>query len=321
MIENVYRTEDFPQEERFDRWREWMGRIHSPVELSSEYAEDFRARKRTLLLGAVTVWPSTVQPLVSRRTARLVRRSDPETYNLTLMLKGSVGAAWNGQEAVYRPYDLYSQSSSQPCTVQVGLGDRTVRFVGVEIPQDLLALPRKSADRVVGRPLPGREGIGALLTGFLTRLSADTHGYGASDGPRLGTVLADLVSALFAHALDAERDLSSSAHRRTLTLRIRAFIERNLHDPGLTPQAIAAAHHISTSYLHRLFQDEDGTVVALIRRQRLEHARRELADPARRAVPIHQLAARWGFSHHSAFTRAFRTSYGVSPSDYRRQRE
>ncbi|MFB4307346.1 hypothetical protein [Actinomadura sp. GTD37] len=51
-------------------------------------------------------------------------------------------------------------------------------------------------------------GVGALLAGFLTGLSADTAGYRAGDGPRLGAVLADLASALFAHTLDADRGLS-----------------------------------------------------------------------------------------------------------------
>lgn len=317
MIEVMRRTEDFPPADRFALWREWMGDTHAPVDLSSAHAADFRAHTRTMQLGAVTVWPATVQPLVSRRTAKLVKRSDPEVYHLTLILEGTASAAWNDQEAEYHPYDLHSQNSSQPCTIQVGRGDRRVRCVGVEIPKDLLALPRGRADRAVGRPLSGREGIGALLAGFLIRLSSDTSAYRATDGPRLGTVLADLASALFAHTLDAERELSPEAHRRALTLSIRAFIGRNLHNPDLTPHTVAAAHNISTSYLHNLFQDESDTVGAFIRHERLERARRDLADPAQRAVAVHQLAARWGFTHHSAFTRAFRRTYGTTPSDYR----
>ncbi|GAA4336243.1 helix-turn-helix domain-containing protein [Actinomadura luteofluorescens] len=320
MIETVYRTEDFPPAERFDHWREWMGRTHAPVDLSSEYAADYHAHQRTLQLGAMTVWPSTLQPLLSRRTAKLVRFSDPGTYNLTLVLEGTARARWDDREAEYRPYDLHGQNSWRPCTVQVGRNDQIVRCVGVEIPRDLVALPRGSADRAISRPLSAREGVGALLAGFLTRLSADTSGYRATDGPRLGAVLSDLVSALFAHALDSDRELSPEARRRTLILSVRSFIGRNLHDPDLTPSLVAAAHNISTSHLYRLFQDENVTVGALIRRERLERARRDLADPAQHGVPVHEIAARWGFTHHSAFTRAFRAAHGTSPSDYRQAR-
>ncbi|MFG3013609.1 helix-turn-helix domain-containing protein [Streptomyces cinerochromogenes] len=54
-----------------------------------------------------------------------------------------------------------------------------------------------------------------------------------------------------------------------------------------------------------------------IRRQRLERARRALADPAMRTTPINAIAARSGFSRAADFTRAFRRAYGVSPRGYR----
>ena len=82
---------------------------------------------------------------------------------------------------------------------------------------------------------------------------------------------------------------------------------------------IAAAHHISHSYLYRIFQQQSQgeTVMAWIRRLRLEGAHRELADASLRGTPIHVVAARWGFPRASDFTRAFRAAYGLSPSEHR----
>ena len=59
------------------------------------------------------------------------------------------------------------------------------------------------------------------------------------------------------------------------------------------------------------------SVMAWIRRQRLERARRDLTDADLRTMPVHAIARRWGFSQHSVFTRAFRAAYGISPSDQR----
>ncbi|WPB89422.1 helix-turn-helix transcriptional regulator [Streptomyces malaysiensis] len=109
-------------------------------------------------------------------------------------------------------------------------------------------------------------------------------------------------------------------------MRVRAFIDSHLHDPELTPTAIAAAHHISVSYLHRIFQEEaptdggPGTVMGHVRERRLERARRDLADPALRTRPIHEIAHRWGFTHQTSFTRAFRARYHMPPAEYRRTR-
>lgn len=319
-METVFVSEDLPPADRFGYWRECLSNTHAPVDMSSEYSADFRVRQRSLRLGAVTVWPATFQPMVCRRTPRLIRRSDPETYHLSLVRQGIAGASWGKRDATYRPSDLHVQDSSRSCTTWAE-SDRgeTISTVGLEIPRTLLSLPQSLADRMIGHPLPGREGIGELLSHCLVQLSSDPDAYRPSDGPRLGTVLVDLVSALFAHTLEAERALVPESRQRALVLRVRAFIDQHLHDPDLTPASIAAAHHISISYLYRVFRTDGITVAGWIRRQRLERARRDLADPALRNLPVHQVAARWGFPHPAVFTRAFRTAYDVSPSEYRRE--
>ncbi|GAA4155192.1 helix-turn-helix domain-containing protein [Actinomadura keratinilytica] len=319
MLETVFRTEDVPPADRFDYWREFLSATHAPMELSSEYAGDFRAWQRNLHLGEVTVWPTSFQPLVLHRTPKLIRQSDPEAFHLSLILNGTGTADWGDRRAAYAPYDLHVQDTSRACTIRAVGGGSMLRCVGVEIPRRLLPLPDGLAGRLVGGGLTGRSGFGGLLTGFLLQLARNTGAYGPADGPRLGGVLVDLVGAMFAHVLDAERALAPETRTRTLLMRIRAYIAEHLHDPDLTPAAVAAAHHISRSYLHRLFRAEGVSVATWIRMQRLERARRDLADPRMAAVPVHQIAARWGFTYHSAFTRAFRTAYGTAPSEYRRE--
>ncbi|MFI0765518.1 helix-turn-helix domain-containing protein [Streptomyces melanosporofaciens] len=54
-----------------------------------------------------------------------------------------------------------------------------------------------------------------------------------------------------------------------------------------------------------------------IREQLLEHARRDLTDPALRDRPVGEIAHRWGFTHHATFTGAFRARYRMTPTEYR----
>lgn len=56
----------------------------------------------------------------------------------------------------------------------------------------------------------------------------------------------------------------------------------------------------------------------LVREQRLEKCRRDLADPACAGRPIHAVASRWGFTDAAAFSHAFRAAHGSTPTDYRR---
>ncbi|QXE39519.1 AraC family transcriptional regulator [Streptomyces sp. GMY02] len=302
--------------------RENMTNVHAPAHLSSAHAIDFSAEMRLVRLGRLCVWPATVQPARMWRTPRLIRQSDPEQYHLTLMLRGTKRCMLTGRQ--FGPHEMHMTDTSQPYEVEVVDDHGEIKMIGVEFPKALLPLPADQVNRVVNRRLPGQQGIGVLLTSFLTGLTRHTGCYRPSDGPRLETVLTDLFSAVLAHHLDAETALSPETPQRTLMLRIRSHIRQRLHDQELTPATVAAAHHISTSYLHRLFRnhahdsDHEGTTVAAwIRHQRLEAARRDLADPAQHAIPVHHIGLRWGFSHHAAFTRAFRSVYGMPPRDYR----
>jgi hypothetical protein len=72
-------------------------------------------------------------------------------------------------------------------------------------------------------------------------------------------------------------DYSRAAMTHELLLRIYAFIEESLPDPDLTPNRIAAAHHISSRSLFQLFEPRRVGVAGWIKRRLLEYCRRDLA--------------------------------------------
>jgi AraC-like DNA-binding protein len=130
--------------------------------------------------------------------------------------------------------------------------------------------------------------------------------------------MTDLVATAVAERADQAGWLPIESRERTELLRIHAFIEEHLSEPDLGPGIVAAAHHVSLRYLHRLFEAQDTTVAAWIRSRRLERCRRDLADPGSRAVPVGAVAARWGIPDPAHFSRLFRRAYGLPPAEYRR---
>ncbi|MEU1281309.1 helix-turn-helix domain-containing protein [Streptomyces sp. NPDC005805] len=321
LLETAFQTEDMARGDRFDAWRECMGRTLAPLDTLSVHAEDFNAHQQMMWLDAVSVWPLSANSCSYRRTSRHIRRSDPERYHLTLVLPGSGSLRVDHAEerSTHGAHDLYFLDTSRPFYVDSGDERAPVVGVGVEIPKVLLPSPRRSGvDRLVGRRLSGTRGFGAMVTQFLVRLTEDDGSYRQEDASRLGTVLVDLVAGMVAQETDAEAGLPERTRTRNQVRRIRAHIQRHLHDPALTPGTVAAAHHLSTRQLHRLFEGEQETVAGLIRRQRLERARRDLADPALLGTPVHAVAARWGFTAAAHFSRAFHAAYGTTPSDFRR---
>jgi AraC-like DNA-binding protein len=316
ISDTVFTTDSLAAADRLAFWQEWQGRTHAPILLSSDHPDEFEARQRTLELGAVSVWPASFRPVVFRRSPKLVRRSDPEVYHLSWLRRGVAGVTRGGTEATVVPGALHANDSSRPYTIWAGRRHQVLKSVGLVVPKDLLPLPRRTADLAIGRPMSGRSGFGALLVGALSGFTRDPGSFQPADTARLVTVLVDLVAALFAQTVDADAELTPETRTRTLTRQADAFIEQHLPDPDLTPAAVAAALHISTSYLHRLYHAEGVTVAARIREQRLHRARQDLAIPS---IPVQDIAARWGFSGPAVFARAFRAAFGLSPSDHRHQ--
>ncbi|GGV97740.1 hypothetical protein GCM10015535_69640 [Streptomyces gelaticus] len=120
-------------------------------------------------------------------------------------------------EANYEPYDLVLHDTSRPHLMRAitSHGEGAILGTGLFVPRKLLPLPENTIDGLLMRRLSGREGVGTLLAQFLTQVARDSSSYRPDDGPRLGTVVVDLLSALFAHALDA--DTPPETHRQTLS--------------------------------------------------------------------------------------------------------
>ncbi|MFD7507630.1 AraC family transcriptional regulator [Streptomyces sp. NPDC059850] len=320
MYETTFRSEDLGPADRADGWRQHVSQL-VPVGVSVDDTAALQVSARALSLGPVQLIRLRMPPMRWHRPPSMVRQCDPELYQVVFPHSGRLGVSWSGSdhESSHTAQDVVIQDTSIPGTnhMTADPGHSAYWGTAILVPKALMPFPAHRVGALAHCRISAREGMGALLAQTVSRIAADASTYRQADGPRLGRAVADLLAALLAHELDADRDLSPDTHRQALTSRIQAFIQQHLNDPDLTPGTIAAAHSISRSYLHRLFQGQGTTVTAWIRQQRLEHVRNNLSDPALCAVPIHAIAARWGFSSAANFTRAFRAAYGVPPKDYR----
>ncbi len=111
------------------------------------------------------------------------------------------------------------------------------------------------------------------------------------------------------NAAEAERETAFDPKiQETLS-----YINEQLASP-LSVEELAERVYLSRSHFMRLFKAQTGsTVHAYIRQKRLLTAARLL----REGVPASRAAAESGFGDYSAFHRAFRESFGVSPGELR----
>jgi AraC-like DNA-binding protein len=82
---------------------------------------------------------------------------------------------------------------------------------------------------------------------------------------------------------------------------------------------VAAAHHISTRCLQKLFAAAGITVAGCIKERRLERCRHDLEDPSLLRDSIGTICARHGYIDSAHFSRLFKQRYGLSPRAFRDQ--
>ena len=92
---------------------------------------------------------------------------------------------------------------------------------------------------------------------------------------------------------------------------------KNKNDEVLTLSCLAEKLGYSEFYVSRKFKEISGMSLRDYMGQRsLSFALKEVRDTTRGLIDI---AFDYGFSSHEAFSRAFKDSFGVAPSDYRRK--
>ena len=307
----VLDTRSLERTDRFEAYRETVSKTFVPLTPHAPLATDgFACRLDSHTVGSVQVTTIRATPHAVVRTPTAARHGDEAYFKLGLQMSGSARLDQDGRQAELGPGDFAIYDTTRPYRLEF-LSD--YRIMVVMFPQSLLRIPRRRIDQITARSVSGRTGLGALLSPVLAGLESDVE-TGVKAGAHLSGAVIDLIAACFA---GDEQAGPPSARRDQLMTTIFAHIEANLSDPRLDVPSIAAANHISASYLQKLFAAESISVAAFIRERRLERCRRELANPSNGLRSAASIAAQWGFQDPSHFSRLFRNTFGMTPGDCR----
>ncbi|ONI87876.1 hypothetical protein ALI144C_08035 [Actinosynnema sp. ALI-1.44] len=270
---------------------------------------------RGVAFGAAKLGTATFAWIQAQRTPRLVRGFDPELYHVAVITSGQYAVEQFGTRSVLTSGGLTVLDSSAPYKLLIGGTPAT--HVVLQVPKTMVPLHHRQVTRLCGHALHSHTGTGRLLAQFLRTLAEDYTTYTAADVARLSPTAIDLATAALAHQVGDTAPLPEGSRADALFREISAFILRELADPQLSPDRIASSHHISVRYLHQIFQRHGATPTAFVTEERMRRCRRDLADPAHTHLTIAAIANRWGYPHPDRFSRAFRATTGMTPSEYR----
>ncbi|MEM8637338.1 MAG: AraC family transcriptional regulator [Cyanobacteria bacterium P01_G01_bin.54] len=304
-------SEMLPPEQRFEVWRQFTAPIMSielPKSKHDDYSFDYTGyRSDKLLFGHATFDKIGFSRGAVRSTTETAAAS--EQITLQFYAAGQAqGGLDNGTPLFLRPD-------------RVVLHDLAHSYMGVATNCEVMSImiPRRllthhdliySQTPVLSWPLTSPSG--RLIKDVWDTLWTDLPYHKPADAAIADAGLLGLLNGLLSGQLN--EDARPAVEQVTLGA-MQQYIQANLHRADLGVEALCRTYHCSRKTVHRIFSPCGG-LRNYIRQQRLLrcfHILKNLAPDSRLSVKA--IAARWGFTNPTYFSRIFKQQFGRTPSE------
>ncbi|MGO4326327.1 helix-turn-helix domain-containing protein [Cupriavidus sp. 2TAF22] len=291
-------------------WRQRVGHVMDLHVSRDSLIAPFHGAIDRYLVGDMLFTDSRCDGVTLQRSLARISTDTMRHHVLQVFVEGSAGEVEGMQRnPVPRHGGILLTDLGQPIQMQRG----TTRALSIFVPRAMMDTVFAEAEAAHGRIVETDTPLTRLAVDHARMLERELPRMApeaAADAMQIGV---ELLVAAFRRGAKLEGSARSAA-RSAMLARARRLIDADPGEAGLSPANLLAKMEISRPTLYRLFEDEGG-VQAYIRKSRLRAAALELVRYPRLAV--NDIAYGLGFNSASDFTRAFRRTLGMSPSDLR----
>ncbi len=287
-------TSSAPAGEQFDLFRTWNEGL-ADIQLLQDAGPSFQVRQRMWQLGDLAL--VTAEYPGSSYDVRWEHRKRPLLDDFML----------------YVPFSRSPDGTMS--TGKPGMKCLALPDVG-SINNDLLILLLVPRTLVATDPsmIEANDATLHFLAEYMLLLHRSLPALREADIPHIVTATANLFEAALAPS-DDHLAAARAPVAAVTAARVTQVIMERLSDHDLTPDKLCRAAGVSRSRLYRILEPAGG-ISNYIRRKRLLKTRDALADSSDRRT-ISTIAEEWGFTDASAYSRMFKSEFGLSPKEAR----
>jgi len=307
----LFNTDHLAPEARLDHWGEHVWKVIGNLRTEQVGETPFSGEVSYGHTGALQISRIVASAHRVVRTAGMIAQDDRNLVKLVVQKRGRALFAQGGNEVVLEPGDWSLYDTSRPYEV-TNFGD--VEQLVILIPRERLLLRSGELAKHTARRFGTSGGAERLVVSYVSSLFDELPRAEEGSAGDLVDMAAQLVR-LTLQGARAERQ--PIPMRETLRMRVEDHVRRNLQDPSLSIEHVAARFGFTKRNLHKIFSDGDLTLGQFIWSQRLDRCQEALSNPALATRSITEIAFMWGFSNSAHFSKSFKERFGVAPGRYR----
>ena len=293
-------------------WRDLTSTIHCAMDLGYRDTDVFQGRLERQVTDVFQLVRWRSAEVRFNRTARHIARDERGTIELFVPVNGTARVEQGSSRTVLGPGDMVLMDIDRPVMVWHG-GD----FTGMTLIVPAARAEQRGLGRLRDTILDGSRGLGRIARDMLDGLREERT---ALDSVRFDAVAERLVDLVSLAGTTVEGPGAESTHRQDIEASIRRYARDHVADPNLSARMIATGLGWSLRYVQAILRDAGTTPSELIRAERMALARTRLENPALQRHSIADIGRSCGFHSPSAFTAAFRHTFGMTPRQARQPR-
>jgi len=297
-----------------DAWQAAVTETYFPLDTEYRNRCEFSGELETWSLGLIGVSRMTCDAVSYKRHRRHFVNERHASLLISMPELSEINFSQGSRSVKCKPGGFILERGDAP--YEFWHSQRNALWV-LKVPSSGVRSRIGSTDRFSALSFDATRGIAAL---FLDTVRTTIGRVGEIDEAAREMTGRYILEMLCLSIVSDDRVLDSnvSSIRAGHLHRAEQYIRDNIKNHGLGPQAVADHGGISLRYLQGLFQENKKSINGFIRDSRLDHCAEELMSVTSTAT-IAEIAYRWGFADQSQFSRHYRTRFGCSPGDTRRE--
>ena len=298
---------------RYEMWREGICRSFCQLDAEPSESDRIDCRVDFTFMHLLTLATPTGLSARFARTRELLTDGCDDLV-LIHAARGPVHVTQGGQ--------TLPLGTSQACLVEMNAMvsvalDPAGRFTTIRMPRDSLLQAAPKAEAKLSQPLGQNPALMRMIDRYFALCNDVVADLDAVAQQTAAQHLIDLIGLLVRPDTDRSELLGQRGYSAARVDVLKSETLKNLTRSDLTVDMIAHANGLSTRQAQRLFARSGMTFTEFVLEQRLSLAHRLLIDPQNRHPKVSDVAYAAGFSDLSYFNRAFRSRFGITPSDMR----